>query len=132
MPDAFEDQEWVKFGVAATLAKQYTADEKAFLELLAQMLERALPDETEIGRRGGFFAKKTVQKVTVLLGENRYILEDPGRGPLQAARTRIVRGIALKTEAIPVEAWVQELGAALDERARSSASAREALAKMVG
>ncbi len=132
MTDAFEDQEWVKFGVAAALSKQYATDQREFLELLAQMLERALPDETEIGRRGGFFAKKTVQKIVVLLGENRYTLEDPGRGPLQASRTRIVRNIALKTEAIPVETWVQELGGTLDERARSSASAREALARMIG
>jgi hypothetical protein len=132
MTDPFEEQEWFKFGVAATLAKQYAGDQREFLELLAQMLERALPDETQIERRGGFFAKKTLHKVIVMLGENRYTLEDPGRGPLLALRTRIVRGIALKTETIPVETWVQDLGAALDERARSSASAREALARLIG
>ena len=132
MADAFEEQEWFKFGVAATLAKQYSGDQRQFLELLAQMLERALPDETQIERRGGFFAKKTLHKVVVMLGENRYTLEDPGRGPLSALRTRIARGIALKTETISVETWVQELGTALDERARSSASAREALARLIG
>ncbi|HZP82844.1 MAG TPA: hypothetical protein VFB21_14485 [Chthonomonadaceae bacterium] len=132
MSDAFEQQEWVKFGVAATLSKQYAADQRMFLELLAQMLESALPDEAEIGRRGGLFSKKTVQRVTVTLGDNRYTLEDPGRGPLRASRTHIVRGIALKTEPIPVEDWLKELGAALDERARTSAAAREALARLVG
>jgi len=53
MSDAFEQQEWVKFGVAATLSKQYAADQRMFLDLLAQMLEGALPGEVEIGRKGG-------------------------------------------------------------------------------
>ncbi len=132
MQDDFEQQEWVKFGVAATLSKQYAADQRDFLELLAKMLESALPDETEIGRRGGLFSKKTVSRVAVALGENRYTLEDPGRGPLRATRTHIVRGIALKTEEIAVQDWLAELGAALDERARTSAQAREALARLVG
>ena len=48
MADDFEQQEWVKFGVAATLSKQYAADQRMFLELLAQMLEGALPGEVEI------------------------------------------------------------------------------------
>jgi hypothetical protein len=132
MSDAFEQQEWVKFGVAATLSKQYAADQRQFLELLAQMLQRALPDETQLERKGGLFSKKTLYRVIVLLGGNRYDLEDPGRGPLIAKRVQIVRGIALKTEEIPVEMWLSELGAALDERARSSAAAREALANMIG
>ncbi len=132
MSDAFEQQEWVKFGVAATLSKQYASDQRQFLELLAQMLLRALPDETQVDRKGGIFSKKTIARVNVLLGGSRYDLEDPGRGPLIAKRVQIVRGIALKTEEIPVETWLSELGAALDERARSSAAAREALANMIG
>ena len=132
MSDDFEQQEWLKFGVAATLSKQYAQDERQFLEQLAVMLEAALPGEIDIGRRGGFFAKKTVQRVAATLGENRYTLEDTGHGPLQASRTRIVRGIALKTEPLPTQDWLGELGAALDERARTSAHAREALSRMVG
>lgn len=132
MSDEFEQQEWMKFGIAATLSKQYVADQRMLLDLLAKMLESALPDEAEIERRGGFFSKKTVAKVMVTFGDYRYTLEDPGRGPLQASRIRIVRGIALKTEAIPVETWLAELSANLDERARSSAAAREALARLIG
>jgi len=132
MSDPMEEQEWFKFGMAATLCKQYAADQRMFLELLAQMLEQALPEETEIGRKGGLFSKKTVQRVTVLMGTDRYTLEDPGRGALRATKTRIVRGIALKTEEIPIEEWLADLGVALDERARSNKAAREALAKLFG
>ena len=131
MADDFEQQEWVKFGVAATLSKQYAADQREFLDLLAKMLNGVLGTETEIAWRGGLFSKKTVQRITVTLGDNRYSLEDPGRGPLQAARVRVVRGIALKTEPMAVQDWVSELSEALDARVQSSAAAREALAKLL-
>jgi len=130
--DGFEQQEWLKFGVAAALSKQYGADQRSFLELLASMLVAALPGDVDITRRGGLFARKTVGALTVTLGENRYGLTDPGRGNLQATRTRVVRGIALKTEELPIQDWVAELGAFLDERARTSAAAREALSRLVG
>ncbi len=55
-----------------------------------------------------------------------------GRGPLQASRTRIVRGIALKTESIPVEDWLDELSANLDERVRTNSTARAALERLIG
>ena len=38
----------------------------------------------------------------------------------------------LKTEALPVETWLAEMSANLDERAKTSAAAREALARLVG
>lgn len=132
MSDEFEQQEWLKFGVAATLSKQYAADQRAFLELLAAMLDSALPDEAEVVKRGGLFSKKTIAKVIVNFGDYRYTLEDPGRGPLQASRTRIVRGIALKTESIPVEDWLDELSANLDERVRTNSTARAALERLIG
>ncbi len=132
MSDEFEQQDWLKFGVAAALSKQYGADQRAFLEMLASMLDAALPGEVEIERRGGLFSKKTVARVTVPLADNRYSLEDPGRGNLRATRTRVVRGIALKTEELPMQEWVTEIGAFLDERARTSQAAREALGRLVG
>lgn len=132
MSDDFEQQEWLKFGVAATLSKQYAADERQFLEQLAVMLESALSGEIDITRKGSFFTKKRVQRVMVTFGDNRYTLEDQGRGPLQAAKIRIVRGIALKTESMTVPDWLTEIGAALDERARTSAQARAALSRLVG
>lgn len=127
-----DEPNMLNLGVAAALGKQYAADQRTFLETLAPMLESALPDETVIERRGGLFARKTVQHIVVTLDEFRYTLADAGRGPLHASRTRIVRGIALKTEEVPMEEWLAGLGTALDQRANSSAAAREALARMIG
>ena len=127
-----EDEGWLKLGVAAELARKYGQDQRDFLHMLAALLENVLPEATELEQQGGWFAKKTLHRIIVTLGEFRYTLEDPGHGSLLAARTRIVRGIALKTEEIPVHDWIAELGAALDERAKTSQAAREALSKLVG
>ncbi len=131
MEDEFEQQEWFKFGMAATLMKQFASDQRAFLELLAQMLEGALPDETSIEKTGAFFSKKTVKKIVINLGDNRYTIDDTGHGSLQSFKTHIVRGIALKTEPIPVQDWLAELGSALDEKARASAAASKALSRLL-
>ncbi len=132
MADSFEEQEWVKFGVAAALSKQYAADQHTFFEDLGAMLERALPEFTEVVRHGGFFSKKTVQRITITLGENRYTLESPSHGSLQASRTHVVRGIALKTEPKPVPEWLLEVGELLDDQAKDNQAARDALSRLVG
>ncbi len=129
MSDDFEQQEWVKFGIATTLSKQYSADQRVFLERLAIMLETGMPQETEVIRKGAIFSKKIVSKVIVHFGENRLMIEDEGRGPLKASRARIVRGIALKTESVSVDDWVSELSETIDERSKTNRAAREALSR---
>lgn len=131
MSDAFEEQAWVRLGVATALLKQYAADQRLFLEEIASLLERTLPGEAEVMRRGGLFSKKSVHKIEIFLSDNRYSLEDTGRGPLRSTVTHIVRGIALKTEEIPVEEWLDAIGEALEVRVQSNATARDALARFI-
>ncbi len=131
MSDGFEDQGWVKMGVAAYMTRQYSQYQREFFERLAAWLERSLPEATEIQKRGGLFSKKTVCKISVKIDGLRYVLEDPGKGALRAACTHIVRGIVLKTEELPVEVWVAALGEALEKMAGESVSARDALKQML-
>ena len=126
--EAVGGEGWLRLGIAAELAKKYGADERDFLRTLALLLERALPGETTI-ERGGWFGKGPIQRIIVALGDWEYTLTDPGRGPLQATRARAVRGIRLKSDDLPVPEWINELGVLLDERARTSEAAREALAR---
>lgn len=130
MADDLEGQGWARLGVAAALSREYANDSKAFLGFLANLLKSAMPDETEIRTRGLF--KKTVEGVVLDLGERRYVIEDPGRGPLAASRVQVVRGIALKTESISVEECLAELEATLTIRAGENAKARAALGQMLG
>ncbi len=131
MADNFEEQGWVKMGVATALAKEYVADQKHFLALLAKTFQDALPGEAEIKTKG-IFSNKTVVGVVVNLGDRRYAVEDPGHGPLVASRTKIVRGIALKTETIQVQDCLDEIGDALEERVGRTAEGRNALAGLLG
>src|SRR5205823_14073145 len=98
---------------------------------LADKLKLILPRETEV-QRCGIFGSGSVRLVRIHLGDDRYALEDPGRGPLRATRTRVVRGIALKTEEIPADQWVAEFGERLEERVGKSAAARAALSRLLG
>src|SRR6266542_5212055 len=132
MRDDVAEQDWLQFGVAAALAKKYAADEHLFLEQLASMLQAVLPADTKLERQGGLFSPKTVRRVSVTLDNARYALEADGRRPLSASRSRIVRGIALKTEPLPVQDLLSELGSALAERAKASEATRTALSRFVG
>ena len=131
MPDSFEDQGWVRLGVATALDKAYAADQRQFLGFLANALEKALPGEADI-KRAGFFNNKHVVGISVHLGNDQFVIEDLGRGPLRAAKGHVVRGITVKTEEIPMAQALAEIGEALDHRAKTSEAARNALAMMLG
>ena len=92
------------------------------------MLERALPDATQIERGGAFWSKtRPVKNLKVTLGEREFRLVSEAGAPLAASIRRSVRGVALKTEAVPIADWIARLSAAMSERAAQSREAREAL-----
>ncbi len=126
-----DTDDWERVGVAAALAKQYADDERDFLVVLASMLEAALPAETRVDR-GGWFGKKAIRRISVAFPDFTYAVCDTGRGPLEASRARIVRGVALKTEPLPVPDWIAMLSAAIEARAATSQAARDALARLAG
>ncbi len=126
------NDEFANVGVAGALAHAYAQDARTFLPLLGQVLTSALPEECEIERRGGLFQReKPIRKVTVALGDQIYTLEDLGRGPLAATRAKIVRGITLKTEPLPVEDWLADLSAEISARATQNEKAFFALKNLL-
>jgi hypothetical protein len=132
MAHDLEDDDFIQLGVSANLARRYAADQREFVEYLATMLENVLPGEVEVARRGALFAHKTVSAIRLRLGEHAYSLEVPPHGPLIAQRTRIVRGIRLKTEPIPVEEWLAMVGEQVAEYARVNKEASAALSRILG
>ena len=93
-------------------------------------MESALGTETRIDRRG-FFGGGSIQRIVIALGDYTYVIEDSGRGPLTAARKRVVRGVALKSQEMRVDEWIDALGAAIEARATTSQRARDALSKLI-
>jgi hypothetical protein len=120
----------IRIGVAANLAKHYAAEGRDLLSPLARLLEDSLGERVKTKMAGGFLSKKHLVGLAFTLGEWRYALDDVG-GILHAKRTRVVRGIALKTEEVPVGAWLEEVGLALEVEAQSNQSTHDALSKYV-
>lgn len=131
MSDDLEN--WSAMGVANALANSYAQDIRGFLPLLAVVLESSLPGETEIERKGGLFQKvKPVRKVSVMLDDLTYTLEDVGHGPLSAHRIKTVRGITLKTEPMAVEDWLADLSHKISLRADHNEKTFFAIKELLG
>lgn len=130
--DDIEQDALVRLGVQANLASLYAGDQRGFIEEFAAMLESALPGAAEVRRRGGLFAEKSISGITVDLGDYLYTLEIPSKGTIAAGRTRVVRGIKLKTETLPVEEWVSLIVDHVAQVAERNLQARNALQQLLG
>lgn len=129
-----EEEGWLKAGVAGALARKYASRQRDLLEELARLVEGALPaGQVRVVRRGPLFAReKRVVELRVELGDFQYGLAGVDEGPIQASRAMLKRGIVLRTEPVPVEEWVAEVGAALEEYARQNEAAATAMRRFLG
>jgi hypothetical protein len=107
------------------------SDTAAFLEALGARLETALPGQVEVQRKGGLLGGgKRVRRIVVRLGDAHYEIERDG-GAVVARRRTVVRGIALKSEELGVDAWIEALSADLLALAQSSERGRLALERLL-
>lgn len=107
-------------------------DAHALMQALAAKLDGALPGQVQIERHSGLFARdRAVKRIAIELDEFRYAIEDAGHGRLQAERTHVVRGIALKTEPLGVDEWIGRLAESLADAAQRSAAGRDALQRLL-
>lgn len=113
--------------LAASLRADST-DLKAFLEALATKLAGALPNQTIVTRQSKFFSReRPIREIVVTLGEYQYRISHDQQRPLITQRAKVVRGIVLKTEQLPMDQWINELASALAQEAMQSAQARISL-----
>jgi hypothetical protein len=106
-------------------------DLDAFVEALAVKLEGALPDQVGVERRGGLLgSRKRVRRIEVTLGDQRYEAE-PEHGRVTCRRRSVVRGIALKTQELDLDAWIAALSQELVEEADRTERGRLALARLL-
>ena len=132
MDELIDPDSGLGFEVLAASLRADLRDSKAFLGALGEKLGGALPQQCRVERRGGMFAReKPVRQVSVELGEHRYQIESDDRGGLRASRVRVVRGIALKTDELPVDTWIEELSREVASYAARHAQTREALERLL-
>jgi hypothetical protein len=115
------------FELLAASLRASSGDLATFVEVLADKLEQALPGRVTVERRPvkRFSKDRRVARIELALGDNRYVAISQG-GALETRCARSVRGVVLKTEELPLEAWLETLGREL--AAEAGASEQSALA----
>ena len=109
-----------------------TTDLNVFMEVLASKLAGSLPNQTQVTRHSSLFAREhPVKEILVTLGDYQYRIARERQGPLLTSRAKVVRGIVLKTDQIPMEQWINELAESLAYEATRSAQAHTALERFL-
>ena len=108
-----------------------TSDLRAFVEALAVKLEDAVPGAVVVERRReGMFGPKRVRRISLDASNQRLELRTDGAS-IQTRCARLSGGIVLKNEDMGTDDWLQTLGEALAEQARSSLTTRQALERLL-
>jgi hypothetical protein len=123
--------DWEQLGVSGALLTRYRRDQQALLEQLATFLEGTLPAQAEVRRTHGLIGPKHTTGLTVELNGLRYVLERGRRETLEARRTRVVRDVAVRTDTLPLETWLDELGAALSTELERTSAGHAALTRLL-
>ncbi len=117
------------FDLVAASLRADSVDLRVFVESLAAKLEQSFPGRCRV-RRAGMLGKGSVRQIGVELGDGRYELtHDDGR--ISARRSSVVRGIALKSDELGLDEWIDSLAAEVVAEADRSERGRLALEKLV-
>jgi hypothetical protein len=117
------------FDLPAASLRADEAELTTSIDVLAATLEQSLPQIASVERRkvGGFRSKRReVQRIAVALGEEQFELRSTAQG-IQCTRHKVVRGITLSRQELPMARWITELIAGVGRRAEVSERDRVAL-----
>lgn len=116
--------------IAANLRTEMS-DVKVFVETLAAKLEASVPARVRVERRReGMFGPKVVRRIALDGGDQRLELRADG-GAIETVCARVSGGIVLKNEEVPIDDWLEALGAALVAEAERNATTRAALERLL-
>jgi hypothetical protein len=119
------------FDLVAASLRADASDLGTFMEVLARKLEEALPGVAEVHRAQGLFRRDhPVQEIRIVLGEWTFQLR-ANHGGVVGERAHTVRGIALKSEDMQLDAWLTALLGELEAYARSNATAAASLQRLL-
>jgi hypothetical protein len=122
-------EENLNFDLRAASLRADESELAVSVEALAGSLEQALPNIASVERHkvGGFRSKRReVKRIAVGLGEEHFELTREGQ-ELRCTRNKVVRGIAIAHDELPLDAWVAALVAGVSDRAEVSERDRAAL-----
>jgi hypothetical protein len=129
MDDESENTSGMELELLAASLRADAADAPTWVAVLGNKLAGALPGRVHL-HHGGMFGNGPVNGLAADLGTWRLALRLEHDQPV-AERTHVVRGIALKTESLPLDAWIDALTQALAELATTSARERDAVLRLL-
>jgi len=115
-------------GVSAILVKRGHEDRDALLDELVALLSATVADV--VVKRS--LLRRRVLSIRLAIGDVVYVLARGSRGSFEAFRQQTVRGIAVRTDPMPIDAFLAEMGSALDAELRRTEHGREALRAWLG
>jgi hypothetical protein len=132
MPVDDEGDNGLQFEVLAAALRSEHKQTGDLLEFLAKMLESSIPESTTITRDGWFMSSnRPVKELRVSLDDAEYQIHRGRSSNFTSRRAKMVRGVVLKTEEIPMDKCVDEILMQLMKLAEKNATARKALQKFV-
>lgn len=117
-PSSFENA-----SVAALLAKRSRDDRDALLDELVSVLSGVVPG-VRVERA---LLRRHVTAIHLPVGGYGYVLKRGGNGSFEASRQQEVRGVVVRTVPMEIDAFLEELGLALDVELRRTDRGRKAL-----
>jgi hypothetical protein len=109
--------------VAAILAQRSREDRAALLDELVAMLSEVVPG-AQVQRA---LLRRHVTALRLPLGDFVYVLRRSAGDDFEASRSREVRGVVIRTDPMEIDAFLAELGLALDTELRRTERGRDAL-----
>jgi hypothetical protein len=125
------DTDDLQIDVLAGSLRADAGDMKTFVEILAKKLEDTFPNRVRIQRKGLPGKARPVVHLALTFSESQFEL-DNNKGQVSTRRRKLVRGVALNTEELPLDAWIDQLSAVLVDEAGKSQADRIALERMLG
>ena len=109
--------------VAAILAQRSREDRTALLDELVTMLADIVPG-AQVERT---LLRRHVTAIRLPLDGFVYVLARSAKDSFQASRLQEVRGVVIRTDRLEIDAFLAELGLALDAELRRTERGRDAL-----
>ena len=121
-----------RIDLAASSLRADASDSRALAEGLATKLSEALPDQTRTIRQGGRLLSrgKRLERLEVQLGDETFVLSLSGQRA-QTILAKTVRGVVIKRQELPLDAWLDALSEALSTEAERSETARLSLERLL-
>ena len=109
--------------VAAILAQRSREDRSALLDDLVVMLSEVVPGvQVERG-----LLRRRVTGLRLPLGTHVYALKRGANDTFEASRQQLVRGVAIRTDPMDIDAFLAALGDALDDELKRTERGRAAI-----